>query len=120
MFFPPSFEFMVRIRLVWYRKRYLTKNCYLCRRYLLYLPVAIGDAVDTSLEYDARLFGPAIVITPKGCENFFSRLEKLEKPHRENTTKTAPRQTTSLQESSMTTNDDNLPSGLSRREKEMR
>jgi hypothetical protein len=49
----------------------MTKNRYLCRRYSLYLRVTIGDAVDTSLDYDARLFGPVIVITPKGTRISF-------------------------------------------------
>ena len=93
---------MVGIRLVRYSKRYMTKRCYLCKRYLLYLPVAIGRAVDTSLDYDARLFGPAIIITPKGAENLFSRLEKLEKPHRENAAETRPGQACSLPENSKT------------------
>jgi len=88
---------LVRIRRVPYWKRYMTKRRYLCKRYLLYLPVAIGDAVDTSLDYIAKIFGPAIVIIPKkGCENFFSRLENLEKPQRENATSTGHRNTSSF------------------------
>jgi hypothetical protein len=70
---------MVRIRAVWYWKRYMTKSRYRYKRYLLYLPKSIGDAVDTKVEYIARAFGPAIVLLPKRLESFFSRLEDLEK-----------------------------------------
>ena len=74
----------------------MTKRRYLCKRYLLYLPVAIGDVVDTSLDYIAQLFGPAIVIIPKGHENSLSRLENLEKSPRENATSTGQRNTSSF------------------------
>jgi len=47
---------------------------------------SIGDGLDTDLEYVARRIGPAFVILPKGLENFFSRLEKLESAHRRNAT----------------------------------
>jgi hypothetical protein len=77
---------MVRIKTVWYWKRYMRKNRYRCKRYRLYLPKSIGEAIDTDLEYVARLMGSAIVIVPKGLENFFSRLEKLESVSGENTT----------------------------------
>ena len=74
---------MVRIRPVWYWKRYLTKSRYRYKRYLLYLPKTIGDRVDTTIDYVVRLFGPAIVLLPRGLEDLLSRLEKLEKAHRE-------------------------------------
>ena len=54
----------------------MRKGRYRCRRYLLYLPVAIGDRVDRSVEYSVSLFGPAIVLLPKGAEFLLSRLEK--------------------------------------------
>ena len=66
---------MVRIRLVRYGKWYMRKKRYVCKRYLLYLPVAIGDIVDRSLDYDARLFGQVIIIIPKGSENFLVQVE---------------------------------------------
>jgi hypothetical protein len=75
---------MARIRLVWYWKRYLRKGRYRCRRYLLFLPVAIGDRVDRSVEYSVSLFGPAIVLLPKGAEFLLSRLEKTEILQRQN------------------------------------
>ena len=53
---------MVRIRTVWYWKRYMRKSRYRYKRYLLYLPKAIGDLVDTKVEYVVQLFGPAIVL----------------------------------------------------------
>jgi len=80
----------------------MTKCRYRYNRYLIYLPKAIGDAVDTKVEYVARVFGPAIVLLPKGLESFFSRLEKLEKGHRENTTHEAGRSTDPLLEDSRT------------------
>ncbi len=55
----------------------MRKSRYRYKRYLLYLPKAIGDLVDTQVEYVVQLFGPAIVLLPKGLENFFSRLENL-------------------------------------------
>jgi hypothetical protein len=41
----------------------------------------LSDLLDAKVEYAAHLFGPAIVYLPKGLENFFSRLEKLENVH---------------------------------------
>ncbi len=89
---------MARIRVVWYWKHYMRKNRYRYKRYLVYLPKAIGDVVDTRLDYVVRLFGPAIVLLPRGLENFLSRLEKLEKAHRENMTNKGEASTDSLVE----------------------
>ncbi len=63
----------------------MRKSRYRYKRYFFYLPKTIGDLVDTKVDYAVQLFGPAIVLLPKGLENFFSRLEKLEKAHRGNT-----------------------------------
>jgi len=76
----------------------MRKSRYRYKRYLLYLPKAIGDLVDTRVDYVVQLFGPAIVLLPKGLENFLSRLEKLEKPDRQNTVDQSVRSTNSLQE----------------------
>ena len=43
----------------------MTKARYRYKRYRLYLPISIGDAVDTSIEYEVRLVDKLIVITPK-------------------------------------------------------
>lgn len=75
---------MARIRLVWYWKRYMRKGRYRCRRYLLYLPVAIGDQVDRSVDYLVRLFGTAIVLVPEGAEFPLSRLENSNNANRDN------------------------------------
>ena len=75
---------MVRLRVTSYCKRYMRKNLYHYKRYYLTVPKAIGEKLDTSVEYAVHLFGPAIVYLPKGLENFFSRLEKLERLDREN------------------------------------
>jgi hypothetical protein len=40
----------------------MRKSRYRYKRYLLYLPKAIGDLVDTKVEYVVQLFGPAIVL----------------------------------------------------------
>jgi hypothetical protein len=52
----------------------------------LYLPVAIGDRLDLSVDYFVRLFGPAIVFVPKDMEFPLSWLENLENANRENRT----------------------------------
>jgi hypothetical protein len=86
----------------WYWNRYMRKSRYRYKRYLLYLPKAIGDLVDTRVDYVVQLFRPAIVMLPKGLENLFSRLEKLEKPDRENTPCDMPKSTGSMLEDSRT------------------
>jgi hypothetical protein len=91
---------MVRIRVVWYWKRYMRKSRYRYNRYLVYLPKAIGDLADTKADYIIRIFGPAIVMLPKGLEDFFSRLEKLENAHRANIPDERVASTDSLQEDS--------------------
>jgi hypothetical protein len=78
----------------------MRKSRYRYKRYLIYLPKAIGDLVDTKVEYVVQLFGPAIVLLPKGLENFFSRLEDLEKAHRKNTASERATSTDSLIEDS--------------------
>ncbi len=62
----------------------MRKGRYRCKRYLLYLPVAIGDQVDRSVDYLVRLFGPAIILVPKGTEFPLSRLENSNNVNREN------------------------------------
>ena len=57
---------MARIRLVWYWKRYMRKSRYRYKRYLLYLPIDIGDQLDLSVNYSVRLFGRMIVLVPEG------------------------------------------------------
>ena len=76
----------MRVRLVPYWKRYMRKARYRCKRYFLYLPVAIGDRLDLSVDYFVRLFGPAIVFVPKDMEFPLSWLENLENANRENRT----------------------------------
>jgi hypothetical protein len=78
----------------------MRKNRYRCKRYRLFLPNSIGEALDTNLEYVARLIGPAVVIVPMGLENFFSRLDKLENAYRKNTANGRSRPPDSLQEDS--------------------
>ena len=111
---------MTRIRLVWYWKRYMRKGRYRCKRYLLYLPVAIGDQVDRSVDYVVRLFGPAIVIVPKGTEFSLSRLENLKIVDRQNTSSHEQSSTGLVQENSNENDSTKLPGGLSRPEKVLR
>ncbi len=75
---------MVRIRVVWYWKRYMRKARYRCKRYFFYLPVAVGDRLDLSVDYLVRLFGPAIVLVPKDADFRLSRLDNLKKANQEN------------------------------------
>ena len=96
---------MTRLRVVWYWKRYMRKSKYHYKRYYLSLPKALGDLLDARVEYAVRVFGPAIVYLPRGLESFFSRLEKLEKPHRENTPNESALLTDSLREDSRTVRD---------------
>jgi hypothetical protein len=67
---------------------------------MVYLPKAIGDLLDTKIEYVVQLFGPAVVLLPKGLESFLSRLENLEKANRGNTAQQARVSTDSLLEDS--------------------
>jgi hypothetical protein len=67
----------------------MRKSRYRYKRYFLPLPKAIGDLLDTRVDYVVQLFGPAIVFMPKGLENLLSRLENLEKPDQENTARNA-------------------------------
>jgi hypothetical protein len=83
----------------------MRKSRYRYKRYLLYLPKAIGDLVDTKVEYVVQLFGPAIVLLPKGLENFLSRLEDLEKASRKNPSSQRVAFTDSLIENSSTQTD---------------
>ena len=53
----------------------MRKGRYHCKRYFLYLPVRVGEQVDRSLDYEVRLFGPFIVLVPKGIEFSLSMLE---------------------------------------------
>ena len=62
----------------------MRKSRYRYKRYTVCLPKAIGDLLDLRIEYVVQIFGPAVVLLPKGLENFFSRLENLEKVDREN------------------------------------
>jgi hypothetical protein len=91
---------LVRIRAVWYWKRYMRKSRHRYKRYMVYLPKAIGDLLDLRIEYVVRLFGPAVVLLPKGLENLLSRLENLEKADQENAADQAPASTGSLLEGS--------------------
>jgi len=61
----------------------MTKSQYRYKRYLLYLPKAIGDRLDPTVDYVVQLYGPAIVLLPKRCGNLLSPLEKLGEACRE-------------------------------------
>lgn len=74
----------------------MRKGRYRCKRYLLYLPVAIGDQVDRSVDYFVRLFGPAIVLVPEGVDFSFSRVENSISVNRANDTGLSDSSTDSL------------------------
>jgi len=76
---------LVRVQLVRYWKSYLRKGHYRCTRYLIYLPVRIGERLDRSVDYVVRLFGPLIVLIPKGMEVSLSKLEKMDGSGRQDT-----------------------------------
>jgi hypothetical protein len=80
----------------------MRKSRHRYKRYMVYLPKAIGDLLDLRIEYVVSLFGPAIILLPKGLENFLSRLENLEKGDRENVVDEAVGSTGSLLEDSRT------------------
>jgi len=63
----------------------MRKSRYRYKRYLLYLPIAIGDQLDLSLNYSVRLFGGVVVLVPEGTVFPLTRLEKPEIANRENT-----------------------------------
>jgi hypothetical protein len=56
---------MPRIRVAKYTKRYMTKAVYHYKRYLFYLPLAIGEKLDLSVDYDVQFHDPIIVLVPK-------------------------------------------------------
>jgi len=89
---------MTRVKVIWYWKRYMRKNRYHYKRYLLPLPKTIGDMLDTRVEYIVQLVGPAIVYVPKDLEGFVSRLEDLQKASRQNTAGQESSSTSSLVE----------------------
>jgi hypothetical protein len=56
----------------------MTKARYHCKRYVVYVPNSIGDALDTSVDYDVRLVDKLIVLTPKQLSDVASTIAKLE------------------------------------------
>jgi len=56
----------------------MTKARYHCKRYVVYVPNSIGDALDTSIDYDVRLVDRLIVLTPKQLSDVASTIAKLE------------------------------------------
>jgi hypothetical protein len=56
----------------------MTKARYHCKRYVVYVPNSIGDALDTSVDYDVRLVDRLIVLTPKQLSDVASTIAKLE------------------------------------------
>jgi hypothetical protein len=65
---------MPRIRVVRYKKRYMTKAVYHYKRYLFHLPIRIGDKVDLSVDYDVQFHDPIIVLVPKSHVNIKNQL----------------------------------------------
>lgn len=64
----------------------MRKSRYRCRRYFFYVPVAIGEKVDRSVDYLIKLFGPLIVLVPKGMEFPLSTLDKARNCYPQNHT----------------------------------
>lgn len=68
---------MVRIQLVRYRKRYLTKAVYNCKRYF-YVPVRLAETLDLSIDYEVDFRDPYVILIPKNIENINEFQKKLE------------------------------------------
>lgn len=68
---------MVRIQLVRYRKRYLTKAVYNCKRYFFYIPVRLGERLDLSIDYQVDFRHPYIILTPKNIGTIADAQQKL-------------------------------------------
>jgi len=62
----------------------MRKGRYRCTRYVVYLPVSIGEKLDRSVDYAVRLFGPLIMLIPEGLEFSWSKLEKIASASRQN------------------------------------
>ena len=69
---------MVRIKVVRYKKRYMTKAVYSYKRYFFYIPVAIGDGLDLSVDYEVQFQDLAIVLTPKNLKTVEHVIKEIE------------------------------------------
>jgi hypothetical protein len=69
---------MGRITAVRYKKRYMTKAVYTCKRYTFYIPVAIGDRLDLSIDYEVQFQDPVILLTPKNLKTVQHVIEETE------------------------------------------
>lgn len=78
----------------------MRKGNYQCKRFFFYVPVAIGERIDRTVDYIVRLFGPFIVLVPEGTEFPFSNLEKPETPDRQNSSYAATQSSPPLPKSS--------------------
>ena len=56
----------------------MTKAHYRYKRYVYYLPKSVGDALDTSIDYDVRLVGKLIVLMPKGLKDVEMTIAKIQ------------------------------------------
>ena len=69
---------MARIQVVRYKKRYMTKAIYSCKRYFLYIPVAIGDGLDLSIDYEVQVQDSVILLTPKNLKTVEHVIEEID------------------------------------------
>jgi hypothetical protein len=69
---------MARVRCVRYRKRYLTKAVYECRRYFIYIPVHVGEQLDPSVDYEVQYRERCIILMPKQLKDYNDAMEHLE------------------------------------------
>lgn len=66
--------------MVQYKKRYMTKAVYNCKRYILYIPVSVGDRLDLSVDYDVQFQDPVIIFVPKKHVTIKEKFSKGEEP----------------------------------------
>ncbi len=69
---------MARIQVTKYKKRYMTKAVYNCKRYLFYIPVRLGARLDLSIDYEVEFQDPIIVLTPRDLKNVKHAIKEIE------------------------------------------
>jgi hypothetical protein len=69
---------MARVRCVRYRKRYLTKAIHEYKRYLIYIPVHVGEQLDPTVDYEAQYRERCIILMPKQLNDYDDAIVHLE------------------------------------------
>ena len=69
---------MARVRCVKYRKRYLTKAVYEYKRYLVYLPIRVGEQLDPQVDYEVQYREGCIIFMPKQLKSYSEATKHIE------------------------------------------